>query len=268
MVKAEAGILESDAAGVAESKLRETVARIGSEGEVEWLRTMLLPLVGIADDASGGDRRGEAFAAWRRLVEGLAEERPTVLVFEDLHWADDGLLDFVDSLVDWATAVPLLVVATARPELLGRRPHWGGGKPNSATLSLAPLSESETAELVHAVLERSVLPAEVQAAVLARAGGNPLYAEEFARMVVEQGEPSGSAELQLPDTLQGLISARLDSLTRIEKDLLQDAAVLGKVFWRGALIDASRDVAALDEALRALERKEFVRRERRSSVEE
>ncbi len=268
MVKAEAGILESDRARVAESKLQDTIARISGHEDVEWLRSMLRPLVGIADDASGGDRRGEAFAAWRRLVEGLAEERPTVLVFEDLHWADDGLLDFVDSLVDWATAVPLLVVATARPELLGRRPHWGGGKPNSATLSLAPLSESETAELVHAVLERSVLPAEVQAAVLARAGGNPLYAEEFARMVVEQGEPSGSAELQLPDTLQGLISARLDSLTRIEKDLLQDAAVLGKVFWRGALIDASRDAAALDEALRALERKEFVRRERRSSVEE
>ena len=268
MVKAEAGILESDPARVAESKLQETIARVCGDQDVEWLRSMLRPLVGIADDASGGDRRGEAFAAWRRFVEGLAEDGPTVLVFEDLHWADDGLLDFVDSLVDWATAVPLLVVATARPELLGRRPHWGGGKPNSATLSLAPLSESETAELVHAVLERSVLPAEVQAGVLARAGGNPLYAEEFARMVVEQGEPSDSAELQLPDSLQGLISARLDSLTRIEKDLLQDAAVVGKVFWRGALIDVSRDASALDDALRALERKEFVRRERRSSVED
>ena len=188
MIKAEAGILESDEAPVAESKLRETVARICSEGEIEWLRTMLNPLVGIADDASGGDRRGEAFAAWRRFVEGLAAERATVLVFEDLHWADDGLLDFVDSLVDWATDVPLLIVATARPELLTRRPHWGGGKTNAATLSLAPLSETETAELVHAILERSVLPADVQSAVLARAGGNPLYAEEFARMVAERGD--------------------------------------------------------------------------------
>ena len=174
MVKAEAGILESDAAPVAESKLRETVARVCGEQEVEWLRAMLQPLVGIADDASSGDRRGEAFAAWRRFLEGLAAERATVLVFEDLHWADDGLLDFVDSLVDWATDVPLLVVATARPELLARRPHWGGGKTNAATLSLAPLSEAETTELVHAILERSVLPADVQSAVLARAGGNPL----------------------------------------------------------------------------------------------
>src|SRR3954447_21163787 len=204
MVKAEAGILESDAARVAESKLRETVARIGSEGEVEWLRTMLLPLVGIADDASGGDRRGEAFAAWRRFVEGLAAERATVLVFEDLHWADDGLLDFVDSLVDWATDVPLLVVATARPELLARRPHWGGGKTNAATLSLAPLSEAETAALVHAVLERSVLPADVQSAVLARAGGNPLYAEEFARMVEERGGLHEGWDIDLPDSVQGL----------------------------------------------------------------
>ena len=188
MVKAEAGILESDAAPVAESKLRETVARVCGEQEVEWLRAMLQPLVGIADDASSGDRRGEAFAAWRRFLEGLAAERATVLVFEDLHWADDGLLDFVDSLVDWATDVPLLVVATARPELLARRPHWGGGKTNAATLSLAPLSEADTTELVHAILERSVLPADVQSAVLARAGGNPLYAEEFARMVVERGD--------------------------------------------------------------------------------
>jgi class 3 adenylate cyclase/tetratricopeptide (TPR) repeat protein len=266
MVKAEAGILESDAARVAESKLRETVARIGSEGEVEWLRTMLHPLVGIADDASGGDRRIEAFAAWRRFVEGLAAERATVLVFEDLHWADDGLLDFVDSLVDWATDVPLLVVATARPELLARRPHWGGGKTNAATLSLAPLSEAETAALVHAILERSVLPADVQSAVLARAGGNPLYAEEFARMVVERGDLHEGRDLDLPDSVQGLISARLDSLSRAEKELLQDAAVVGKVFWPGTLT-VNRDASSLADALRGLERKEFVRRERRSSVE-
>lgn len=233
MLKAEAGILESDAAPVAESKLHETVARICAAQDVGWLESMLRPLIGIAEDASGADRRGEAFAAWRRFVEGLAEERPTVLVFEDLHWADDGLLDFVDTLVDWATDVPLLVVATARPELLARRPHWGGGKPNAATLSLAPLSEPETAELVHAILERSVLPADVQGAVLARAGGNPLYAEEFARMVAERGPERDDAELPLPDSLQGLISARLDALTRAEKELLQDAAVVGKVFWPG-----------------------------------
>ena len=267
MLKAEAGILESDAATIAESKLREAVARVCTADDVDWLQSMLRPLIGIAENAFGGDRRGEAFAAWRRFLEGLADESPTVLIFEDLHWADDGLLDFVDALVDWATDVPLLVVSTARPELLTRRPHWGGGKPNATTLSLAPLSEHETAELVHTILERSVLPADVQAAVLARAGGNPLYAEEFARMVAERGPDSDSRELPLPDSLQGLISARLDALTRAEKELLQNAAVVGKVFWPGALIDASLDGGVLDDALRALERKEFVRRERRSAVE-
>jgi class 3 adenylate cyclase/tetratricopeptide (TPR) repeat protein len=266
MVKGEAGILESDATAVAASKLRETVARVCGAEELEWLQAMLQPLIGIADGTSGRDRRADAFAAWRRFVDGLAAERPTVLVFEDLHWADDGLLDFVDALVDWATDVPLLIVATARPELLARRPHWGGGKTNAATLSLAPLSETETAELVHAILERSVLPADVQAAVLARAGGNPLYAEEFARMVDERGDVNRHGELDLPDSVQGLIAARLDSLTRAEKELLQDAAVAGKVFWPTALA-ANRDAAALDDTLRALERKEFVRRERRSSVE-
>jgi len=262
MLKGEAGILESDPAPVAEAKLREVVARACAAQEVEWLVSMLRPLVGIAEDGSAADRRGEAFAAWRRFLEALADERPTVLVFEDLHWADDGLLDFVDSLADWATDVPLLLVATARPELLARRPHWGGGKSNALTLSLAPLSEGETAELVHTVLERSVLPADVQAAVLARAGGNPLYAEEFARMVAERGAGTGE-DLPLPESLQGLIAARLDALPRAEKELLQDAAVVGKVFWAGAL-GVSADV---DEALRSLERKEFVRRERRSAVE-
>jgi class 3 adenylate cyclase/tetratricopeptide (TPR) repeat protein len=265
MVKAEAGILESDRGDVAETKLREMVARV-SPADAEWIQSLLRPLIGVAEDGAGADRRSEAFAAWRRFVEALADERPTVLVFEDLHWADDGLLDFLDGLVDWATDVPLLVVATARPELLSRRPHWGGGKPNAITLSLAPLSEAETAELVHAVLERAVLPADLQHAVLSRAGGNPLYAEEFARLVAERGG-AGGGDLPVPDSLQGLISARLDALSRTEKELIQVAAVAGKVFWRGALVGESRGPGEVDEALRALERKEFVRRDRRSSME-
>ena len=266
MVKAEAGILESDSADVAGAKLHEVVARVCPAENVEWLHSMLRPLIGVAEDAGGSDRRAEAFVAWRRFIEGLADERPSVLVFEDLHWADDGLLDFVDGLVDRAADLPLLVVATARPELLARRPHWGGGKPNATTLSLTPLSEAETAEVVHAVLERAVLPSEVQAAVLARAGGNPLYAEEFARLVAEGGHGMDE-ELPVPDSLQALLAARLDALPRAEKALIQDAAVVGKVFWRGALVDARRSRDDVDDALRVLERKEFVRRERRSSVE-
>jgi predicted ATPase/class 3 adenylate cyclase len=266
MIKAEAGILESDPGDVAERKLREVVARVCADDDMEWIHSLLRPLIGVAEDGGGSDRRADAFAGWRRFLEGLADERPSVFVFEDLHWADDGLLDFVDGLVDWAGDVPLLVVATARPELLARRPHWSGGKPNATTLSLAPLSEAETAELVHTVLERAVLPADVQTAVLAHAGGNPLYAEEFARLVAERGAVAGD-ELPVPDSLQSLIAARLDALSRDEKELIQDAAVVGKVFWRGALVGMSRPSDEVDDALRALERKEFVRRDRRSSVE-
>ncbi len=266
MLKAEAGILESDSGAVAEEKLRAAVGHICSAAEADWIAGELRPLIGLADQKFGADSRGEAFAAWRRFLEGLADERPTVLVFEDLHWADDGLLDFVDTFAERAADVPLLIVGTARPELLARRSGWGGGKSNAATLSLAPLSEHETAGLVHAILERAVLPADLQAAVLARAGGNPLYAEEFARMVAERGLDASSGELPLPESLQGVISARLDALTREEKEVVQDASVVGKVFWPGAL--GRTDRGALDESLYALERKEFIRRERRSAVED
>src|SRR5439155_18613980 len=143
MVKAEAGIAESAAAEEAESKLRTAV-------EDEWVRAHLRPLIGLGSDVSG-DRR-EAFAAWRRFFEALAEEGPLVLVFEDLHWADEALLDFVDHLADWATGAPLLIVCTARPELLEWRPHWGGGKPNALTISLSPLSDEETARLLGELL--------------------------------------------------------------------------------------------------------------------
>ncbi len=266
MVKAQAGILETDPTDEAEAKLREAVAAlVPDEAEAGWVETWLRPLVGIETASDpGGDRRAESFSAWRRFFEALADHGPAVLVFEDLHWADDNLLDFVDYVVDWAADVPLLCVCTARPELLERRPAWGGGKPNASTISLSPLSDEETARLIGTLLERPLLAADQQAALLARAGGNPLYAEQFARMLVER--PS-DGELQLPETVQGIIAARLDSLPSEEKALLQDAAVLGKVFWAGALARMDgRERFEVEERLHALERKEFVRRERRPSV--
>jgi class 3 adenylate cyclase/tetratricopeptide (TPR) repeat protein len=259
IVKAQAGILESDAAGEADRKLHAAVAALIPDSDASWVESRLRPLVGL-ETAAGG--RDENYAAWRRFVEAIAEQRPTVLVFEDLHWAGGHLLDFVDQLVDWLTDVPLLVVATARPELLDRRPGWGGGKRNALTVSLAPLGDDETARLIGAVLDRHVLPADVQQALIARAGGNPLYAEQFARMLDERGDAAG-----VPETVQGIIAARIDSLPPREKQLLVDAAVLGKRFWRGALgAIAGADGDEVDAALRALQRKEFVRRERRSTV--
>ena len=258
MVKAHTGILETDDEEEADRKLRETVTATVPADEVEWTIAHLRPLAGIEDTGGRSDNQEEAFAAWRGFLEGIADQRPLVLVFEDLHWADDGLLDFVDHLVDWATRVPLLVVATARPELLARRSDWGGGKTNALTLSLAPLSGNETAELVHALLERAAIPADVQATLLERAGGNPLYAEEFVRLLDERSDGAS-----LPETVQGIIAARLDVLERDEKELLQDAAVLGRVFWVGGL---ARERHEAEAALHRLERREFVQRERRSSV--
>ena len=264
MVKAEAGILESDATQQVDRKLRTAVRRIVEDPAVAGrIAAYLGALIGLGgEELATADRRGETFAAWRHFLEALADDRPLVLLFEDLHWADEALLDFVDELVDRVGGVPLLVVVTARPELLERRPGWAGGKPGALTISLPPLSQGDTTRLVAALLERPALPAERQEALLARIGGNPLYAEQFCRILVEHGRLE-----ELPDSLHGIIAARLDALADPEKRLLQDAAVVGKVFWAGALESiggiSRRDA---EELLQALVRREFLQRARRSSV--
>ena len=263
IVKAHAGILESENADVASEKLAAAVRDLVAEHDAEWVERSLRPLLGLGGAGEQGqERQAMTFAAWRRFFEALSERSPTVIVFEDLQWADDGLLDFVDELVDRVTGVPLLVVCNARPELLERRPGWGGGKRSALTISLAPLSDEDTARLVGALVDRAVLPAAEQTVLLQRAGGNPLFAEEYARMLVD-GAPSAG----VPETLQGVVAARIDGLPSGGKEVLQQAAVLGKVFWSDALAALSGlDEWTLDDQLHALERKEFVRREHRSAV--
>jgi class 3 adenylate cyclase/tetratricopeptide (TPR) repeat protein len=260
IVKAQAGILESDGVGVAGEKLHRAVGTfVRDDAEAAWLERHLRPLAGVEAQAlSAGVVREEAFAAWRLFLEAIADDRPLVLVLEDLHWADDVLLDFVDYLGDWTKGVPLLVLATARPELLARRPTWGGGKVNASTLLISALSEEDTTNLLHALLGRSVLDVDVQSRLLEHAGGNPLYAEEFTRLLVERPDA-----VVIPETVQGMIAARLDTLPPEEKELLQDAAVVGRSFWLGAL---GQERWTLEARLHSLERKEFVARQRRSSV--
>jgi class 3 adenylate cyclase/tetratricopeptide (TPR) repeat protein len=278
IVKSQLGVLETDPTETAEAKLRAAVAdAIDDSQEAAWIERHLRPLVGLdVALAEGGDRRAEAFAAWRRFLEGVAEGSPIVLLFEDLHWADDGLLDFVDYLADWASGVALLIVCTARPELLARRPGWGGGKRNASTVAVSALAPDETAQLLAALLDQVLLPAEVQEAVLKRTEGNPLFAEEYVRMLQDRGflvQSGGGWQLEereqlpLPESVQGMIAARLDSLEPVDKELVQNAAVLGKVFWSGALAALTgRGPFLVEEQLHGLERKEFVRRERRSAV--
>ena len=249
---------------ISESDSEEVVAqKLGAAVADDWIRGHLRVLVGLAPDVPvDADRRQEAFSAWRTYLEQVAGSNPLVVVVEDIHWADDVLLDFLDYLVDWASGVSLLVVATTRPELLERRSSWGGGKTNASTVSLGALSDDETARLLGRLLGRSAMPAEEQAVLLARAGGNPLYAEQFARLLDEHGE-----SLVLPETVQGLIAARLDMLASDEKALLQDAAVVGPSFWLGALRAISGiDPRAAEIALHALARKGFVVREHETAI--
>jgi class 3 adenylate cyclase/tetratricopeptide (TPR) repeat protein len=262
MVKAQAGILDTDTADEAAEKLGRATAELLGD-DAGWVTERLRPLVGLETGGmAGGDARAQSFAAWHQLVEALAEEGPAVLVFEDLHWADDDLLDFVDHILEWTSGLPLLVVATARPELIERRPSWGAGKRNALMISLGPLPETDTARLLGVLLGQAVLPVETQSTLLSAAAGNPLYAEQFAAMVAEGGEAVG-----VPETVQGIISARLDSLGGQEKALLQAAAVLGRQFWLGAVVAVDGcERSDAEGRLHALHRKEFVRRERRSSV--
>ena len=261
IVKRRAGILEGDPPERAEEKLRATVAEsLGDMGDADWVLRHLRPLLGLTTGAEvPRDGHDESFAAWRLFVEALAEA-PLVLVFEDLHWADDTLLDFIDDLAEQAADVPLLAVCTSRPELLERRPLWGGGKRNSIVVSLSPLSDEETAELLAALLD--VPNASEQ--LITRVGGNPLYAEEYARLTLERG-PGG--DLPVPASLHALIAARLDTLPRDQKAIFQAAAVVGETAWAGAIAAVGgRARSVVEDLARALERKEFLRRRHRATI--
>jgi tetratricopeptide (TPR) repeat protein len=271
ILKAEAGILETDGPDVAGHKIDAIVPE--THPDAPWLRQRLRPLVGLEAPPAG---REENFAAWRSFLESLAEARPSVFVFEDLHWADDALLAFLEHLAGYAEGVPMLLVGTARPELFEKAPGFAQSARNSNRINLSPLSELETAKLVANLLEQAVLPVEVQTAILARSGGNPLYAEEFVRLLKDRDiltkhgatwtlDPD--AEIPMPSGVQGLIAARLDTLSPDRKRLLQDAAVIGKVFWSGAVAKmGQRDPKEVSEALHELSRKELIRPARASSM--
>jgi class 3 adenylate cyclase/tetratricopeptide (TPR) repeat protein len=275
IVKAHAGILRTDAPKAAEDKLRRAIRHaVPDEQEAEWVESRTRALVGLsrgADDRS----RLESFAAWRRLFEGLASLRAVILVFEDVHWADEGLLEFIDHLAAWATAAPLLIVCTARPAIFERHSGWGTSHANSTVVTLAPLSDDETADVVTALLGEGV-PENVERELLENAEGNPLYVGEYARMLVDRGflrredgewRIEADEELPLPESVQAIIAARVDALPSEEKRLLQAAAVIGRVFWLGAVAALTRlPHYVVGERLERLEAKSFLRRDPASTV--
>ncbi|MDF2739195.1 MAG: hypothetical protein K0S88_561 [Actinomycetia bacterium] len=283
IVKAEAGILETDTADRVRRRLSRVVAHAMADDPTaaDWVTGHLRVLVGEDGDAPAQTgRREEAFTAWRRFLYGLAARRPLVLALEDLHWADDALLDFLQELLEstgQATA-PLLLVATARLELLERRPGWGGTA--SGTIELSPLSEAETGRLLEALITHHRLLESVGPGLLAAAGGNPLFAEEYVRMLrdrhplvePEPGPADGPSQLAapklpLPESVHAIIASRLDALPVHEKAALQDLAVLGRAGWEGALSAISnQDRVGVEACLERLRSKEFLFRAGRSSM--
>jgi class 3 adenylate cyclase/tetratricopeptide (TPR) repeat protein len=276
-VKAEAGILESDGAELAGRRLVAAAAAVAEPVTAAWVAGHLGRLVGVgggrpgsAGPTTAADRE-EEFAAWRRFLHGLAATRPLVLALEDLHRADDALLDFVEGLADRdAGSAAILVLTTARPELLERRPAWGAG---GTTIHLDPLGDPDTTGLLATLLAHHGLPAEVDPALLGRVGGNPLFAEEYVRMLRDRGDGGPAAAhraaspLPLPTGVHAIVAARLDALPATDKAVLNDAAVLGQVGWLGALAEVSGlSRQELEPCLARLVAREFLQRAAASRV--
>jgi class 3 adenylate cyclase len=255
-MKQVAGIFDTDAAEVAQEKLRRAVAALITE-EADDVAAHVAMLIGVGTEGDVGDRQTLFFSA-RRVVEALARDRPTVLVFEDIHWAEAGMLDLLEVLASRVRDVPLFLLALARPELLERRPTWGGGLPGYTAVPLDNLSAAAAQELAAQLLTQR-LDGDRDPGEIARAGeGNPLFIEELAATVVEA---AASAASGLPNTIRAIVSARLDGLPPAERAALLDAAVVGKVFWRGALERMSDGRLPLDELLDSLEGRDLIRRE-------
>jgi DNA-binding SARP family transcriptional activator/class 3 adenylate cyclase len=250
IVKTHAGVTETDTTAAAVTKIRAVLPA----DERRDLEPRLTPLVGA--DPGVTQSRFESFAAWRRFIEIIAEEAPAVLVVEDMHWSAPLLLDFLEDLMAGLSDVPVLVVATARPELLDARPDWGAG---ASTIRLSPLPAHDVAAMLDALLGTAP-DGGSRGDLVARCGGVPLYAEEFAQLASQQDAPA------MPPTLAAVIGARLDTLSREHRAVLQTAAVASSPFWTdevGALTGAPAETVAA--ALGVLVRRQFLRRISRSS---
>ena len=264
MVRGRAGLLETDDEPTTRARIAETVAtHIADESERRWIEPALLALLGVESGVSSE----QLFGAWRTFFERLAAAAPVVMVFEDFHFADSGLIDFVDHLMEWSRSHPIYVVTLSRPELLEKRPDWGAGKRNFNSLSLEPLAPAAMRALLAGLVPG--LPELAVRAIVDRADGVPLYAVETVRMLLADGRlaleggayhPIGDlTSLAVPETLTALIASRLDGLAAEDRALVSDAAVLGQSFTLAGLSAVSGAAEMeLEPRLRGLVRRELL----------
>jgi class 3 adenylate cyclase len=252
-VKHLCGIFESDNPEVGLAKLQECVPDATVAGH-------LAILLGLDHEGSVDDRE-ELFFSVRVFIETVAREQPTVLVFEDIHWADRGLLDLIELLAARLRGLPIMILTLARPELLDLRPAWGGGLPAYSALPLAPLSAAEAQQL--ATMRLGELRSTAASRLAETAEGNPLFIEQLAATVAE----STQAGQSLPTTIRGILAARLDALPDAERALLLDASVCGKTFWRGALERMNSACDGLSDLLGALQRRDLIVRDTAPIIE-
>jgi class 3 adenylate cyclase/tetratricopeptide (TPR) repeat protein len=266
MVRGRAGIVEGEDAPTSLAKLRDSISEfLPDQEERRWVEPRLAHLLGL-EERSTSDQ-SDLFSAWRLFLERMAEQLPVAMVFEDLQWADSALLDFIDYLLEWSKDSPLFLLTLARPELSDHRPTWGAGRRNFTSLYLEPLGAPAMQALMQGLVPG--LPDELRSRILERAQGVPLYAVETVRMLLDRGlvKKEGSEyrvtkeveDLEVPETLHALIAARLDGLTAEERWLLQDGAVLGKTFSKGALAAVSGTFGDdVEKLLASLVRKEVL----------
>jgi class 3 adenylate cyclase/tetratricopeptide (TPR) repeat protein len=281
MLKQEAHVMDGDPADAARQKLRDSIARWLPD-DADRVAAALGFLVGLVYPGSAvatydpKSAREETFLSWRRFLAARSATQPVLLVVEDVHWADDALLDLVDYTVARLHEVPVLLLCLARPELLERRPQWGGGRRNAVTINLEPLTDAESRELIAALLDVDNLPESVRGNIIQKAEGNPFFVEEIVRMLMEQAaivQDGGRwravghiAGVPLPDTVQGVIAARLDRLPEDEKRVLQQAAVIGRIFWAGTLSALAAGDGDLPKLLERLEDRDLIRERSASSL--
>jgi class 3 adenylate cyclase/tetratricopeptide (TPR) repeat protein len=260
-VKSVAGILETDPPPVAREKLSNAAAQLLPPDEVADVGRFLSLLLGLGLDEPSKDRLPLFFAV-RRLVEGLGSERPTVVAFEDIHWAESAQLDLLEYLSSHVRDVPVVFLALARPELMDRRPAWGGGLSAQTTIPLEPLLAADCAAIAASLLGDAGGGSAELDRLVEVAGGNPLFVEELAASLAENASDGQT----LPTTVREAISSRIDILPAEERSVLLDASVIGKTFWREVLRSIGQ-ADGLDQALDTLESRDLIRRVPRSQVE-